>query len=254
MSARRLAERLSRGIVFCRRLPPEFGRLPLYVTPEAGLRFWGFMSRVDPVLYRMVGETVEPSSVVCDVGSNVGLFSACAAALSGRSVSVLAIEPYFWLAHLIHRSSQRLKSENCNCAEIEVLCASISNSNRISKLAVAEQARASNYMIETIGVIEGNTARCFETTVSLSLDFLLQYFPPPDVLKIDVETHEVFVLKGAERILREVRPKIWCEVTARNSDQVTRLLQGANYKLYGAQVNPHPLTERAWFHTLAIPN
>jgi FkbM family methyltransferase len=234
MSFRRLAEHLSRGVVLHRRLPARFGRLPIYVTPEAGLRYWSAMSRVDSVLYSMAEELVKPSSVVWDVGSNVGLFSLCAAATSGRAGFVLSIEPDLWLAHLITRSCQEIA--RYPCSEVQVLCASISDSNRVSNLEIAERARASN------------------PTVSLTLDFLLDYFPVPSVLKIDVETHEVSVLKGAGRLLREIRPTIWCEVSHENSTEVAGLLHAAGYKLYGAEINPHPPTDRAWFHTLAVHN
>src|SRR5208282_1257135 len=132
-----------------------------------------------------------------DVGANVGLFSFCAAARSGKSGLVLAIEPDFWLAHLINRSSQQLEAGQYKCARVEVLCASISDSNRISKLAIAERARASNHLIEAMGSTEARGARRVQPTVSLTLDFLLEYFPAPSVLKIDAETHEVGVLKGA---------------------------------------------------------
>src|SRR5271166_4864713 len=110
MGVRRWAEHLSRGVVLRRRLPSKFGRLPIYVTPEAGLRYWSAMSRVDPMLYDMAEEMVKQGSVVWDVGANVGLFSFCAAALAGKSGLILAIEPDFWLAHLINRSSRQLEA------------------------------------------------------------------------------------------------------------------------------------------------
>jgi FkbM family methyltransferase len=254
MDIRTLAENLSRGVVLRRRLPAKFGHLPIYVTPEAGLRYWFAMSRVDSILYRMVEEMVKPGSVVWDVGANVGLFSLSAAALSGQSGMVLAIEPDFWLAHLVNRSSQLLDAGQYNCAHVEVLCASISDSNRISRLAIAKRARASNYLIEAKGSVEANGFRCIQPTVSLTLDFLLDNFPSPSVVKIDAETHEGGVLKGAERLLGEVRPTIWCEVSAQNAEEVTTLLHAAKYKLYGAQTHPHPPIERAWFHTLAVPS
>jgi FkbM family methyltransferase len=250
---RELAEHLSRGVVLRRRLPRRFGSLPIYVTPEAGLRYWSAMSRVDPLLYSVAEEIVKPGSVVWDVGANVGLFSFSAAALAGQSGMVLAIEPDFWLAHLMNRSSQLLEAGRYACARVEVLCASISDSNRISRLAIAKRARAANYLIDAVGSVEASGVRCTQPTVSLTMDFLLNHFPAPSVLKIDAETHEAGILKGAERLLREARPTIWCEVSAENSAEITTLLRGANYKLYGAQVQPHPPIERAWFHTLAVP-
>ena len=87
MKMRKLAERLSRGVVLRRRLPSRFHNLPIYVTPEAGLRYWLSMSRVDPALQGMAEELVQPGSIVWDVGANVGLFSFCAAALAERGLT-----------------------------------------------------------------------------------------------------------------------------------------------------------------------
>ncbi len=251
MSFRRLVEHLSRGLVLRRRLPARFGRLPIYVTPEVGLRYWSAMSRVDSVLYSMAEELVKPSSVVWDVGANVGLFSLCAAFISGRSGFVLSIEPDPWLAHLVTRSSQEIARHECS--GVRVLCASISDSNRVSSLEIAETKRATNQLVGTTGSTQAEGLRCLQPSVSLTLDFLLDYFPVPSVLKIDVETHEVRVLKGAARLLTEIRPTIWCEVSHKNSTEVTELLHAAGYKLYGAGVQPHPPTDRAWFDTLAVP-
>lgn len=253
MEIRRVAEHLSRGVVLRRRLPPRFGRLPIYVTPEAGLRYWASMSNVDPILFNLAEEIVQQGSVVWDIGANVGLFSFCAAARAGHAGLVLAIEPDFWLASLINRSSRSLDLGRYTCAHVEVICASISDSNRVSRLVIAERARAANYVAEANGTVEANGARYLQPTVTQTLDSLLEYFPAPSVLKIDAETHEVQVLKGAQRMLRESRPIIWCEVSAENSKEVATLLHSARYTLYGAQVTPHPRIDQAWFHTLALP-
>lgn len=70
---------------------------------------------------------------------------------------------------------------------------------------------------------------------------------------VDVEGHEASVLRGAHKLLTEVRPVVLCEVSHQNSDEVTAILHTAGYELYGAEVVPHPRTTRAWFQTLAIP-
>ena len=85
---RKLAERLSRGIVLRRRLPSRFQNLPIYVTPEAGLRYWLSMSRVDPALQGMVEELVHPALNRMGRWLHVGLFSFCAAALAERGLTV----------------------------------------------------------------------------------------------------------------------------------------------------------------------
>jgi FkbM family methyltransferase len=209
------------------------------------------MSKVDCLLYDMAEELVKPGAVVWDVGANVGLFSLCAASTSGRSGFVLSIEPDFWLAHLINRSRQRLT--RYDCSEVQVLCASVSDAHRVSSLAIAASGRASNHLIGALESPEAKSVRSVQPAASVTLDFLLDYFPAPSVLKIDVETHEVSVLKGAARLLKEARPTIWCEVSRENSAQVTQLLRSAGYELYGANIQPHPPTEGAWFQTLALP-
>ena len=251
MRIRKLAEKVSRGIVLRRRLPYQFGRLPVYVTPEAGLRYLGPMSRVDPILYSIAEELVKPGAVVWDIGANVGLFAFCAASLAGESGSVLAVEPDLWLAHLMMRTCLRLPSKNT--ARVEVLCASISDRTRVSSLEIAQRARASNHLVEANGSTQAEGRRGAQLSVSLSLDFLLDYFPAPSVLKIDVETHELCVLRGADRLLRNVRPRIWCEVSPENSLPITALLHDAGYSLLGGEILTHPQIQRAWFHTLALP-
>jgi hypothetical protein len=60
MNLRRWAEYFSRGIVLRRRLPDEFRNLPIYVSPEAGLRYWLGLGKVDAMLCRMARELVTP--------------------------------------------------------------------------------------------------------------------------------------------------------------------------------------------------
>jgi len=110
-----------------------------------------------------------------------------------------------------------------------------------------------NHLIEAPGSTQAQGSRCLQPTVSPTLDFLLQHFPPPLILKIDVETHEVNVLQGATQLLREAKPTVWCEVVHENSTQVTALLKAAGHEFYGAETRPHPRADLAWFNTLAIP-
>ena len=249
---RHLAERFSRGVILRRHLPKQFQSLPLYVSPEAGLRYWRWGVET---AFRMVRELVRPGSVVWDVGANVGLFSFSAAALAGPGGFVLAIEPDVWLAHLLARSAQRIQQHSAGAAPVAALCAAASEANRIRQLQIAERARAANYLMEAKGSSQAGGYRYQQATVTVSLDFLLDYFPAPSVLKIDVETAEVNVLRGASRLLRTVRPVIWCEVAADNSETVSELLHQGAYELSSAAVEPAkrtPLTRAPW-DTLAVP-
>ena len=100
---RRIAKRLSRGIVLKRHLPREFGGVPVLVSPECALGYWRFnLASVDPFLLSMAKELVRPGMTVWDVGANAGLFCFAAAGLGAQ---VVAVEADTWLANLLHRSA-----------------------------------------------------------------------------------------------------------------------------------------------------
>ena len=213
------------------------------------------MRKVDPMLFRMVEELVKPGSVVWDVGANVGLFTFGAAALAGMNGFVLAMEPDIWLAHLLVRSTTSLQRVSGRAAAVSVLCAAASNQNGVTGLEIAERARASNHLVNSKGSSQSGGRRYQQPTLTTTLDAMLDYFPPPSVVKIDVETAEVGVIQGASRLLSTVRPTIWCEVAADNSEAITDLLHDHEYELYSART---PLSQRtsvarAPWDTLALP-
>ena len=256
MIVRRWAELMSRGVVLRRRLPREFQNLPIYVSPEASLRYWRWnLAKVDPMLCDMAREMVKAAHVVWDVGANVGLFSFCASALAGPAGYVLAIEPDFWLAHLLTRSTHELPRHGRSAAPVAVLCAAVADNTRVSEFQIAERGRAANHLAETPGSTQVGGARYSQQTIAVSLDFLLDYFPPPSVLKIDAEAAEVKVLQGSAKLLRTARPVIWCEVSPENSQAVADLLRDAGYEIYAAALPPSQRTalQRASWNTLAVP-
>jgi FkbM family methyltransferase len=219
------------------------------------LRYWGRMVDVDPFLYGMAKELVVPGQAVWDVGANVGLFGFSAAALAGPTGFVLAIEPDLWTANLLTRSARQMKAESRAAAPVAVLCAAVSLGNGMSQLQIARNGRASNTLAD-IGNSELPTGfRYRQHTLTVSLDSLLEYFPAPSVVKIDVETAELHVLRGAAQILKDFRPTILCEVAPGNCAAVTELLRQNNYRLYAADVEKlerAPLN-RAAANTLAVP-
>src|SRR5215469_66616 len=162
---RRILKHLSRGVVLKRRLPREFGSVPLFVSPDSSLGYWRRdISKVDPFLLYMVRELVRPKMTVWDIGANVGLFSFSAASLGAQ---VVAVEADTWLAHLIHQSVL------LNKQTVTVLPVAVSDRQGVSRLYPSEEGRASNSLAG-----DGENA---QTVMTVTLDSLLEHFGAPQV-------------------------------------------------------------------------
>ena len=225
---RRLAERLGRKRLLKRRLPSEFGGTPLYISPDAQLKYLRFgRSAFDADLLRLASEEIEPNSTIWDIGANVGVFAFAAASRALPGGYVLAVEPDDWLANIIRRSAAL--PENSRLA-VQVLAAAISDKVGTRTLLIAERGRASN-ALQGAGRNQMGGVRDRVPVRTFTLDHLLDSYPMPDFLKIDVEGAEYQVLQGASRMLSDARPKIYVEVGSDLSDSVTAKLREHDYVL-----------------------
>jgi FkbM family methyltransferase len=249
MLIRSLFEKLSRGRVLRRRLPQEHGGHALYVSPEAAMRLWRRdLGSVDPFLLKAAAEWVRPGMAVWDVGANIGLF-AFAAGPSGR---VLAVEADGWLAELIERSAREAPARY---ARVEVISAAVAAAPGVASFCIARRGRAGNHLEGVPGSTQTGGTREIRQVPAVTLDSLLARTAAPQVVKIDVEGAELLCLKGAERLLREVRPVLLCEVAAENQAEAGAILLRHGYTLYDAEAPPDrrlPLAQPSW-NTLALP-
>ncbi|HJQ70379.1 MAG TPA: FkbM family methyltransferase [Blastocatellia bacterium] len=209
------------------------------------------MKEIDPALFNLAKEFVHKDSVIWDVGANVGLFSFSSAYLAGPKGLVVAVEPDICLVQLLRRSSL---SQSASSAPVHVIPAAVAQSVDLRTFHIAARSRSTNSLngygsTQTGGIAEK------QLVVTVSLDWLSERYPLPDVLKVDVEGAEIEVLKGAESLLGKKRPALICEVTAETSPEVTTLLLSKGYLLYDGDT---PREERkqlssAPWNTIAIP-
>ncbi len=247
---RGLAEYLSRRVVFKRRLPADLGRAAIYVSPAACLAYWvRSLERTDPMLLRFVREHVRPGHTVWDIGANVGLFSFAAASRAGGEGSILAIEADEWLAGLLRRSSAQ-RAEGM--APVSVLSVAVAERLGVAEFSIARRGRASNFLQRAGGSSQAGGVRESRLSMTVTLDWLLETFAPPDVLKIDIEGAELMALSAARRLLSSARPVILCEVAQSNRAAVTAILKQAGYDLYDASDRGGRPVEGAVANTLAI--
>jgi FkbM family methyltransferase len=250
---RSLAERASRKVVVRRRLPDRYGGGSLYVSPDASLRLIRMdLSQTDPNLVRNADVLVHPGDVVWDVGANVGLFAFIAAARAGSSGGIFMVEADTWLVDVLRRSA---REQPASSAPTTILPAAVSGELGIAEFSIAERGRAANHLVG-FGSTQAGGSREVHHVVTITLDWLLERWPKPNLVKIDVEGAERFVLEGGRRVFSEVRPLLLCEVHGGESaDEVVKILRAHDYVLFDADV---PASERrqldkpAW-NTLAAP-
>jgi FkbM family methyltransferase len=236
MYLRSAFEQATHRVVVRRRLPAPFGAARVYTSSEGGLRYLGrAMARVDPALLRLAAEKVRPGDVVWDIGANLGLFSFAAAVAAGPSGRILAVEPDTVLAGLLRRSA----AANHGLAPVDVLPAAVSDRESVARFHIARRNRSTNHL-DGFGTSQTGGIRSTQLVPAVTLDWLADRLPPPDVIKIDVEQAESAVLAGGSGVLAHATTVI-CEVAARNSAAIRDLLGGHGYTLYDGDL---PAAER----------
>lgn len=251
---RTIIERASRGVVITRRLPKRVGGAAIYVSPDASLKLWKRdLEKADSALFDWAEEFVKKGDVVWDIGANVGLFAFAAANRAGPNGHVLAVEADLMLASILRRSARRLSSVN---APVDVLHAAAGDKLGVAKFVIARRGRSTNHLEIAEGSTQTGGVRETETVVMITLDWLLDRLPPPNVVKVDVESAEHYVLQGARRLLSETQPTILCEVASANQKIVGDSLRSNGYRLIDLDVakGERKTLELPSFNTLAIPS
>ncbi|MGX9179965.1 FkbM family methyltransferase [Mesorhizobium sp. BHbdii] len=208
---RHIVELLTRNRIFKRRLPKQYGSLPIYVSPDAQLKVLKpGRAAFDPQLLHAVDELVEAGDTVWDIGANMGVFSLASAFRSGTG-KVVAVEADLWLVNMLRKTFELDENRRYG---IEVVPIAASNRSSIQKFLIAARGRASNHLGEVTGSTQSGGARSTVLVPTFELDYLLEYCVTPSVVKIDVEGAENLVLSGMRKILSTIRPKLYCEVTS----------------------------------------
>jgi len=194
---------------------------------------------------------VQPGDVLWDLGAKVGLFSFAAAARAGATGRVLAVEADQWLVSLLRRSAS---CQPASSAAVTVLSAAVSDRVGVAEFCIAKRGRCSNDL-SGFGGSQTGGAREREWVLTVTLDWLLGWFPAPAVLKIDIEGAEVLALRGGQRVLGEVRPRLRLEVYEENAGDVGDVLRRYGYRLFDAEARPEDRTplSRPAYNTLALP-
>jgi FkbM family methyltransferase len=187
-----------------------------------------------PTLAAMLAacEFLDPGFVLFDVDANMGLYGAVAASMFSPRV-VHAFEPTPATAAVARRIATR------NRLPIDVHEVALSDTQGTASLHISPVSDASNSLVE--GFRETDV-RIDVTTTTLD-EFVRISGDRPDIVKIDVETHERAVLDGARATIRTHRPIIIVEVLHRRGHdhgvEITEFLDGLDYG--GVELSATPI-------------
>lgn len=248
---RKILEHLARGRVLKRHLPSAFGRRPIYISPDSALSYllanWTANSNE---LLSAAAYYTNQNDNVWDVGANVGVFALAAGHVAGSQGQVIAIEADSFLASLLHRTTAH---ESNRDLDMHVVCAAAADEVCISRFLIAERGRSSNSLEKSGHRSQAGGIREVQHVPTITLDSLLDFFAPPQLIKIDVEGAEEFVLTGAKQILSKHRPRLYVEVGPDQQHEVSALLRKFDYVLFNGDSPYDGVISQCVFNTLAVP-
>jgi FkbM family methyltransferase len=194
---------------------------------------------VEPEVQRRLAELVRPGWTVWDVGASLGYFSLALARLVAPEGTVVAFEPDATMTELLERHARANGIANVVVAPV----AAWSTSGEVPfGIDPADRGRKHGRVGDVAAPVE-----------ALSLDDALGRYPPPQLVKIDVEGAELDVLRGAESLVRRYAPVVVCEVhlergaAAERLPAVVSLLEAAGYRVEELDRGSDPR------HVLALP-
>lgn len=236
-----------------KRLPKEFGGGSLYVVPKSDMRcMYPGLEKMAPDLMEVVRRFLIANSqtndvVVWDIGSNQGIFSVLAAGVIGRTGKVLSVEADHYYTCLQEKTISKLPEKY---GDITVLCTAISDSPDILKFNVSAQGHARSHLDNIRSSKESKHIFVTSTT----LDNLIKDFGNPCLVKIDIEGAETLALNGATKLLKEIRPIFYIEVSEENSVEITNIFKKFNYQTLKLHLDKAPtLIQEAEMYTVAVP-
>jgi FkbM family methyltransferase len=161
------------------------------------------------------------AGAVFDIGANVGLYAALAAAVTDREV--VAFEPFPTLSEVAGRLSAD------NDLDIRIESIALGREAGTATLYLSDSSDSSNSL--AAGFRE--SSRQIEVPVETLDGYVQRTGAVPAVIKIDTESTEPDVLFGSAETLRDHRPWVLCEVLAgRVEERLTEVLAPHGYHWY----------------------
>jgi FkbM family methyltransferase len=227
----------------------------------------------EPEIQELLAANVKPGSVMWDVGANVGFLTLIAARLVGPNGQVVAFEPLPSNCEAIRRNLALNQMGNVEVVgvalsdEIGSAKLDVYRARTLAKLAEHDGERDRGHDDRGAGADRDVGAGAeeggdpglgrvlveqIEVRVS-TFDALLASHSAPALVKMDIEGAEAAALRGAGKLLAEVRPILLCELHG-TADAVMDVLDEHDYEVTTVGEPGVSPREAEWYvHILATP-
>ena len=177
------------------------------------LRARKYRYRNDPGEIAYLFSKIKKGDKVFDIGAHKGAYLYYMSKLVGKSGKVYAFEPQSLLYEYLLTIKALFSSEII----LENLALSDSSKEQVLNIPAHKNENKSSPGASLSNNFEGQKIIKTELIQSVSLDEYCKHSNiRPDFLKIDVEGHELEVLKGAAEILKSYKPGLLVEIEERH--------------------------------------
>jgi FkbM family methyltransferase len=203
------------------------------VDPTMAPMYW------NPDEYRAFRAAVRPGMVALDIGANVGAYALLLGQWTGQAGHVYAFEP----APRPFDALGRHIALNGLEGVVTPIAAAVGERSATASFLIADTVGESRLAAPGLG---GHTVDVSVTTID---EFCAAEGVSPDFIKIDVEGHELAVLRGARETIRarqgrltlfvEMHPSSWC-ASGFGIDEVRAELDGLGLAVESLTSAPDP--------------
>ncbi len=194
----------------------------------------------------IIPELVKPGATVFDIGANFGLHTRFMSEAVGDTGQVHSFEPTITMYDVLSNNVESLNLDNVATNQLAL-------SDQDSELEFFVPIRkdgSPNYyessLVEPEDIDSADYMTYIVDTTTLDSYCEKNQIEKVDYLKIDVEGHEIAVLKGAEKLLRTSKPAIFLEVNEPLDDgahgtAVKDLVHSLDYEVHtfdGREITP----------------
>ena len=194
--------------------------------------YWDDVNGFEPHTWRVIKHFLPRSSTFVDVGSNIGLYSVLAQKVNpGLMIQAYEPVPSIFAKNCVFHKENDLPVANVFNVAIGDADGRCEMFLPINRSAIEEETTAT-LRRDSWQYTKRHEALLVTTK---TLDSVLSDRNGRTLIKIDVEDFEASVLRGADEVLRNMKPTIVCEILPREhgNQETIDILQSCGYVTFG---------------------